>query len=159
MTWMAPNPEVIHTELEDGAVLLNMETGYYYSLDVVGRDIWRLLEEGGSAEAVGAALTERYDVDATRATRTASEFLEKLAEEGLVLPAEADGRTGAGGSAEGSRAASVAATGAPGATEPAGRAEGGDGRPAFREPELLKHDEPLSQMSTHPFDPQLPLAE
>ena len=38
MSRLAQNPQVICTELEDGAVLLNMETRTYYSLTDQGRE-------------------------------------------------------------------------------------------------------------------------
>ncbi|HJU65715.1 MAG TPA: PqqD family protein, partial [Gemmatimonadaceae bacterium] len=74
MTAVAKNPEVIYTELEDGAVLLNMENGFYYSLDVVGVEVWRLIEPGNGAADIGTALTTMFDVSAERASAAVARF-------------------------------------------------------------------------------------
>jgi hypothetical protein len=138
MTAVAKNPEVIYTELEDGAVLLNMESGFYYSLDVVGVEVWRLIEPANGAAEIGTALTTMFDVSAERATAAVARFVSALLEERLVLPAEH---------------ASAVASEAWGGPRTSAKT-----RP-FSDPVLLKHDEPLNQVSLHPFDPQLPLAE
>jgi hypothetical protein len=138
MATVARNPEVIYTELEDGAVLLNMENGYYYSLDAVGAELWRLVG-AASPDEIGRELAQRFDVTEERASVAAARFVDELRREQLVVSGDDD---------------------------PEAAADIADGRPTratekrpFRDPVLVKHDEPLHQISLHPFDPQLPLAE
>lgn len=133
------NPEVIYTELEEGAVLLHLTSGYYYSLDPVGMVIWGLIEPGTTPEGIGRALAESFEVDAERAAACARDFLDELRGHELVVP-------------------SNGATERPG-NEQAGRGPETPARRPFTAPVLIRHDEPLSQLSVHPFDPQLPLAE
>jgi hypothetical protein len=140
MAWLARSPDVVSTELEDGAVLLNMETRLYYSLNQEGLEIWSLLGSATGPDELARLLTHAFDVDEERAGACVSAFLPELERERLVIasdqaPAEATSEGGA----------------------PAG-ARGPTGRP-FLEPELVKHDEPLHEVSASPFDPQLPLAE
>ncbi|HJR63526.1 MAG TPA: PqqD family protein [Gemmatimonadaceae bacterium] len=139
MTAVAKNPEVIYTELEDGAVLLNMENGFYYSLDLVGVEVWRRIEPANGAPEIGTALTAMFDVSAERASAAVARFVNALLEERLVLAAEHAAAVTTGEAWAGSRTSVK--------TRP------------FSDPVLLKHDEPLNQVSLHPFDPQLPLAE
>jgi hypothetical protein len=139
MTAVARNPEVIYTELEDGAVLLNMENGFYYSLDVVGVEVWRLIEPANGPAEIGSALTTMFDVSAERASAAVARFVSALVDERLALPAEHAAVVATSETWAGSRT--------PVKTRP------------FSDPVLIKHDEPLNQVSLHPFDPQLPLAE
>ena len=39
------NPSLACTELDDGAVLLNLDTKYYYNLNETGLRIWQIMEE------------------------------------------------------------------------------------------------------------------
>ncbi len=137
MARLARNPEVVATELEDGAVLLNMESRLYYSLNDTGLELWRSLESAERQEDLTKLLLQRYDVDEEPAQRSISRFVEELQQEGLVRPAPD----------EAAPAAPMGATSAPDVKRP------------FTEPALVKHDEPLHDVATSPFDPQLPLAE
>jgi hypothetical protein len=131
------NSEVVCTELEDGAVLLNMETRLYYSLNQTGLEIFRLLTAGAAEADLKRAVESRFDVDEAVASAAVSDFLAQLAGEGLI----------------------VAEAGEPGAAASVTEAAPGVSRRPFVPPELVKHDEPLHEVSTSPFDPQLPLAE
>lgn len=135
MRAFAKHPEVIYTELEDGAVLLHLESGFYYSLDTVGLEIWRQLNAGVPLEAIAPALAQRFDVDPDAAETAVAAFVDELVHERVIAPSDA-------------AAQAVALAAAAGST-----------RAPFRSPVIVKHDEPLHQVSTHPFDPQLPLAE
>jgi coenzyme PQQ synthesis protein D (PqqD) len=138
---VARNPEVVCTVLEDGAVLLNMETRRYYSLNQSGLEVWQALGAGADESALAGALQARFDVDADRALEAVSSFVGELERERLVTPEAEDGQS----STE------------PGAVAAASAA--GQGRRPFVRPELFAHEEPLHELSTSPFDPQLPLAE
>lgn len=135
MPWTT-NPEVVYTELDEGAVLLNMETRLYYSLDEAGVVIWKALDEPAEQEALAQALAARFAVDAEHARHAASRFLDELQRERLAVPGP-----------EGST------------SEPAIQPASEMRRLPFAEPQLIRHDEPLHEVSLSPFDPQLPLAE
>jgi hypothetical protein len=133
MGWKA-NPEVVCTELEEGAVLLNMDSRLYYGLDPVGLEVFHLAQGAEDAEALGNELEARFEVDGERARVTAAAFVKQLEEKGMLV--SGDG------------------------AEPSVKPTPPDGpkRP-FSEPELVQHDEPLHNVAISPFDPQLPLAE
>ena len=131
------HPEVVYTDLEDGAVLLHSETKFFYSLDQVGVTIWRTLDGTGSPEGLIRRLQLEYDVSPELARESVNSFLDSLEREQLVARSE----------------------------QPLEIADVSGGEPApaqkrpFAQPELLKHDEPLHAVVMNPFDPQLPLAE
>lgn len=54
---------VLYQELEDEAVLLNMENQHYYGLNDVGARMWKSLMEAGTIAAAGDLLGETYDID------------------------------------------------------------------------------------------------
>jgi hypothetical protein len=139
MRAFAKHPEVIYTELEDGAVLLHLDSGFYYSLDRVGLEIWRQVNAGVPIEAIAPALTQRFEVGQETAAAAIDAFVDQLVRERVIAPHD-----------PAAAAAPAAPTAAAPATSP---------RTPFQAPTIVKHDEPLHQVSTHPFDPQLPLAE
>ncbi|MDA2916240.1 PqqD family protein [Nitrospinae bacterium AH_259_B05_G02_I21] len=140
MVQMMKHDEVVYTDLEEGAVLLHLETRFYYSLNEVGQAVWRLLDSAENLEDMLEKLAEEYEVDGQSAKDSVSRFLQELEREKLALPhREAEGERPHQGSAS-----------APAPSQ--------QKRP-FVEPELIKHDEPLHEVVMNPFDPQLPLAE
>ena len=79
--------EVVFTDLDDGsAVLLHLETKYYFSLNETGCFLWKLLEReaGVTKEEMAEELCEGFDVEADRALADVSEFLGELSEQGLI---------------------------------------------------------------------------
>jgi hypothetical protein len=132
-------PEVLTTELEDGAVLLDMDRGIYYSLNPAGLEIWRRLESASPVQNLATELTRRFDVDQETAQSSVARFTDELEHEGLVVRSDAPAGTSASGE-----------SGADGVSEQ---------RRRFEAPALTKHEEPLYEVTSSPFDPQLPLAE
>ena len=79
------NSSVVTTELEDGAVLLNLLTKYYYNLNQTGLEIWRALDETYDPDKIVAKLTDTYYVDEKVALENTLSILRGLEEEGLIL--------------------------------------------------------------------------
>lgn len=79
--------DVVFTDLDDGsAVLLHLQTKYYYSLNETGCFLWKVLDgdEGGTEERMVLELTENFDVDKDRARADVREFIQELIEQGLI---------------------------------------------------------------------------
>jgi hypothetical protein len=70
--------------VEDGAVVLNMRTKRYYSLNETGAAIWRLLEDDVPLPEIVAQLTQRYEVEPAAADRAVAALLADLTSEALV---------------------------------------------------------------------------
>ncbi|HXG94413.1 MAG TPA: PqqD family protein [Blastocatellia bacterium] len=71
----------VFTPLEDGtAVLLNLNTLFYYSLNRTGAVLWQQIENGKAVtmDNLIRAVCERFDVDEASARRSIGEFLERL---------------------------------------------------------------------------------
>ena len=78
------NPSVVTTELDDGAVLLNLDTKYYYNLNVTGFRIWQALENARSPSLIAADIANEYDTDIERANLSLARLIEELEKEGLI---------------------------------------------------------------------------
>lgn len=70
--------------VDDDGVLLNLTTGYYYTLNEVGRFFWESLDGRKKLSEIHGDLLERYDVDGGEARRDLLELVEDLRKEGLV---------------------------------------------------------------------------
>ena len=70
MGGLTRNPAVECTELADGAVLLNMDTRLYYSLNLAGLELWNATERASGSEQVAERLTEALEVDQPAALAT-----------------------------------------------------------------------------------------
>ncbi len=135
MARLAHNPEVVCTELEEGAVFLNLQTGLYYSLNTPALAVWNLAG-GSDIDELVAAAAGRFDAPAETTAPAIEKLIRELEVEGLLVADEGDA--------------------GPNQWDPA--PDAGEPLP-FSEPQLIRHEEPLHEVNTHPLDAQLPLAE
>ena len=84
MTRFAVSPDAAFATLDDGAVILNLRTKRYYSLNETGTVIWRLLEEEMPVADIVARLVEQYDVEPGVASAAVSKLLDDLTSEALI---------------------------------------------------------------------------
>ena len=80
------NRNVLLTEVGDGqAVLLHLDTKFYYTLNATGVTVWKKLD-GASAtrEEIAAELSKKFRVDADVAARDLEPVLAEMISEGLV---------------------------------------------------------------------------
>ena len=79
-------PDVVFENFGDEAVLLNLQSGNYYSLDGVGMLYWQYLIQGVPHRQIGAKIGECYAgrADPAAIARDLDEFLAQLQAEGLI---------------------------------------------------------------------------
>lgn len=114
-------PTVTHETIDGEAVIINLDSGNYYSLVDVGSFIWSLVEKGASANEVQNQVLKTYDGDATDVDRGVQELLAQLQQENLIVSFD--------GAAE--------ATDLTPATPPAN----GHEKPSFNPPSLHKYSD------------------
>jgi hypothetical protein len=78
--------KVVHETVEGEVILIQLDTGNYYSLRGSGAEIWALLDRGGSAPRIAAELRSHYTDDGTIAEAVHG-LLGRLAEEDLIVAA------------------------------------------------------------------------
>ena len=74
----------VFCSLGDEAVVLQLKDGVYYGLNEVGTTIWNFLQEQRSVEEIQRHVLEQYDVTPERCEEEVQEFLENLADAGLI---------------------------------------------------------------------------
>lgn len=77
-------PGVVYREVGGEAVLLDLDSQRYFSLDAVGTRMWALLAEHGSTDEARRRLLAEYEVDEATLGRDLDELVDRLAAEGLV---------------------------------------------------------------------------
>ena len=84
---LTAHPDVLLTELGDGTgVLLHLGTKLYYTLNPTAVAVWKALVPGpATADRLGAALAERFEVEPGDAARDVRELARELVAEGLVI--------------------------------------------------------------------------
>ena len=86
---LLPNGEGLATKIFDGeAIIINLSTGVYYSMENVGAMIWQMVEEGCSVGEIVAGITARYDVSIEQAEADAERLTRELLQEDLVKVSE-----------------------------------------------------------------------
>ena len=78
-------PDALSASLDDGAVLLNLHTKRYYTLNETGTRIWALLEQRASRDEIVATLVREYEVSEGDAYRALQGLLDDLCAEHLLV--------------------------------------------------------------------------
>src|SRR6476661_7480922 len=81
-------PTVTHETIDGEAVIINLDSGNYYSLVEAGSFIWALVEKGASANDVQNLLQQAYQGDAGDIDRGVQELLAQLQQENLIVPVD-----------------------------------------------------------------------
>ena len=79
------NPSLVCTEFDDGAILLNLHTKYYYNLNETGLSIWNLLNELSTVPEIAEKIVDEYEVDKDRALESVRRIMAELCQEGLII--------------------------------------------------------------------------
>jgi hypothetical protein len=87
MTHYRAVPEALVATLSDGAVLLNLQTKRYFSLNETGTRIWAMVQESSSEEEMVSTLLDEYEVDDAVARAEVRRILDELVEAQLIVPA------------------------------------------------------------------------
>ena len=82
------HPSVICRELSGETVLLNLESGVYYGLDIVGTRVWQLLLQDKTLADVCDVMIEEYDVSPSALQEDVSRLVGELCDQGIVTRRE-----------------------------------------------------------------------
>jgi hypothetical protein len=88
------SPQVTHETIDGEAVILNLDTGSYYSVNNAAAVIWNLLDSGMTIKRIIETISARFTGSPKEIEAGVQALIEKLAEEGLIIVnAEVDGTT------------------------------------------------------------------
>ncbi|HEV8396911.1 MAG TPA: PqqD family protein [Vicinamibacterales bacterium] len=80
----AASPSVVFRQMDDGAVLLDLESGVYFGLDEVGTRVWTLLVEQKTPDAVCQVMLDEFDVDPGVLAEDVRRLVGELQQNGLL---------------------------------------------------------------------------
>ena len=83
-TYPVKSKDVTWKVLDGEAVLLNLDTGVYFTLNATGTAVWNLLDGQTSLAEISRALCEQFDITFEEARRDLMELTQRLLDEGLV---------------------------------------------------------------------------
>jgi hypothetical protein len=113
---------VVYEKFEDEVIIINLDSGNYYSLDRVGADMWCLIEGGTAVSEIVKWVIERYEGSSPDDIEKAiNESIAELEKEGLIVPGELE-------KSENGKALNLVA-----------KAESGTKEAIFEKPVLQKH--------------------
>jgi hypothetical protein len=78
-------PTIISEVIEREAILINLDTGAYYSLREAGADVWQMLEQGASMQQMVEQLACSYPTPPDKISAGLEVLLSELLDEGLIL--------------------------------------------------------------------------
>jgi len=79
------SPSVVHEVFDDEVVIINLDTGVYYSVNGVGAEIWTRID-GAVVGDIIDDLASRYATPASDVEASVRPFLDQLGAEGLIVP-------------------------------------------------------------------------
>ncbi|MEE4316381.1 MAG: PqqD family protein [Erythrobacter sp.] len=80
----APHAQAIESRLGDETVILHLERGTYFGLDVVGTIVWERLQAGDTPEDIAAHVRASFDEVPESVENDITTFLEALLENQLI---------------------------------------------------------------------------
>ncbi len=81
-------PQVIHQTIDGEVVVINLDTGTYFSLTESAQTIWSVLEGGAGKEEVIAILEKNYSGVAGEIESHVTKFFDELIAEKLIVPSQ-----------------------------------------------------------------------
>ena len=82
---MIVNGKIIAREIQGETVLLNKESGDYFSLNAVGTDIYNCICKGMETETIVSFLLDRYDVEHNTLKNDVISLVSELKEKKIIL--------------------------------------------------------------------------
>ena len=74
----------VSCDLQGEAAILNLANGVYYGLDLIGAQVWTLLQQPRRVEEIRDAVLREYEVEPERCQSDLLALLERLQSEGLI---------------------------------------------------------------------------
>ena len=81
---LKPAQGVVREAFEDEVVIINLDSGTYYSLNGSGVAVWTTIEGGATLDTIVAAVASRYNAEAVRIETDVRELIDRLLAEQLV---------------------------------------------------------------------------
>jgi len=77
--------KIAHETIDNEVVIVNFESGNYYSLNGVGADIWGLIEKNAGLREIVEDLEGRYEENGDRLNEAVTQLMTELNREELIV--------------------------------------------------------------------------
>ena len=84
MTVLRRNPAVVGADVADDAILLDIDSGYFFQLNRTGARIWAFIEQPQTLGALCDQMAAGHKVDVAECRRDVTEFVADLLERGVL---------------------------------------------------------------------------
>ena len=85
-------PKIVSETIEGEVIIINFDSGNYYSSDDLGCEVWSLIEQRHSIEDILTTINNRYTSNTFDLNDTVQAFISELQQEQLIVPTP-DGST------------------------------------------------------------------
>ena len=85
---LKPTEKVSWRVLDSEAVVLDVDTGYYYTLNPTATFVWEMVVQGLSLSEIATEMVEKYDVDEAQAREDIEEQLQTWSRDELIYESE-----------------------------------------------------------------------
>lgn len=87
---VSASPHQLSTNLGNESVILEFQTGTYFSVNDVGTAVWNYLQQPRHVTDVITHIVNKYEVSADQAEAEILSFLQNLVDKGLVIAKPGD---------------------------------------------------------------------
>ena len=77
--------DIVASEIDGETVMMSIENGQYYGLDLIGSHIWELIKTPIKVSDLINTLLEKYDVDGDTCQRDVLAFLNDLNQDNILV--------------------------------------------------------------------------
>jgi hypothetical protein len=78
-------PNVPWRMIDGKGILVDLESGYYFSLNTTGQFIWGEIDGKRTIAEIARRVVDRFEIDEQTALRDCVELADRLADHGLVV--------------------------------------------------------------------------
>jgi hypothetical protein len=83
--WFRINsPSVIFETMDNEVIIINLDQGYYYSLNGLGADIWKMINQDLAQETISTAISSHFLQSLANVSLCIQPFFDKLLKENLI---------------------------------------------------------------------------
>jgi hypothetical protein len=82
--------DIAASVIEGEAVMINLATGVYYSMEETGAYVWELLEKHHNIVEIANELSRNYQVSSDEAEKDLSDLIKELINENLILVSDSE---------------------------------------------------------------------
>jgi hypothetical protein len=82
--------KTIHETVDGEVVIINLDTGHYYSLDKTGATVWSIIRDSATVEEIVEGMLQRYDGRRVDVEQGVTQLITQLHQEDLIVCDEAE---------------------------------------------------------------------